>query len=254
MPLHAEDMLIYLIHGVRAVVAGGEQPGAVRQVQHLVLVGDNQPVLVQRRLHEGSMVQHLRPVDANAPASRRLGGPPPQALGHQLMAEANPQGLLLHRVQVLHKGAEAGYPGVIVIDALPRAGNHIGVALVQRRRILAMLDIVGAAGQRLAPARRRRRKEPLKHARIVAMLGTKVRHDGIGLQDAKGQASHQRGVLICCTIACTSGGGGGVKRLTTRETAKLNTIPRAPMPSGETPNHQWAAWLASGLTNLKYTM
>ena len=46
------------------------------------------------------------------------------------------------------------------------------------------------------------------------------------------------GILMRSTNATTLSGGAGVKRETTVATAKLSSIPKVPIPSGDIPNHQ----------------
>ena len=47
------------------------------------------------------------------------------------------------------------------------------------------------------------------------------------------------GSRMAFTKATTSAGGGGVTRLTARQTTKLSTIPTVPMPWALMLKHQW---------------
>ena len=167
----------------------GEDGGAGRELDHLVLVQRADREAVGQAGHPAGAGDELVVLHAEAPALVGLHRAAAERLGEDLVAEAD--------ADDRHPGGDAGAeeglqrldPGQVVVDAVARAGDEPGVGLAGRGGHLARDHADdGELERRVGGAEQR-----LEHRRVVAVAGLEVGVDLAGLQDADLHALPPRG-------------------------------------------------------------
>ena len=99
----------------------------------------------------------------------------------QLVPETDAHHLAFRFQGLAHEVGKARDPGVVVVDALPAAGNHVGIAR-PRVGVSRFNGVDGLEFERLAI--RRGGEHVLEHPRVIAVPAAKPFHDPVCLQNA----------------------------------------------------------------------
>ncbi|MNX89647.1 hypothetical protein D3C86_1216680 [compost metagenome] len=180
MPLEAQHLIVDVVGGIGAEIAGGDDCGVLRQRRDLVLVTDQQRQFFAHRAHPWRLGGQFVVVGADAPALGRTLALATEQQRQQLMTEADAQQLVAALVAGQQIGLEGFDPRVGAEGVGLAARHQVGV----ERQVVAWVLTLHHVVDRELGGNRLLRKQVFEHLPVALILVNQFRTQVVGFQNA----------------------------------------------------------------------